>query len=62
MDLRILLLASVLAISASNALDKCCLLEVWGNCLVPCPGHSDEVNILKIIVADLMKCFIRVMR
>ena len=37
MDLRIILLATVLAISATNAQDDCCILEVWNNCVVPCP-------------------------
>ena len=46
MDLRIILLASVLAISATNAKDDCCILEVWNNCVVPCPS-SYEVKCIK---------------
>mgnify|MGYP007048346993 FL=1 len=45
MDLRILLLASLLAISSSNGQDPdSCILEVFGECVIPCPDNFNEVT------------------
>ena len=44
MDLRIILLASVLAISTTNAQDDCCILMVWNSCVVPCPMKMRTVG------------------
>lgn len=47
MDLRIVLLASLLAISASNAQDPdCCILEVWGECVIPCPDPEAAAGLI----------------
>ena len=59
MDLRIILLASVLAISTTIALDDCCILEVWNNCVVPCPMKmrtiGQKMNLMSTALPALKK-------
>ena len=46
MDFRFLLLLSVITISTNAQNPNCCILEVWGNCVIPCPNNINAVKYL----------------